>query len=186
MTAVSSMWCLNLSVVSCRWRDVRFSGPRWLLHCVWLCNLAVAVQTRLWNVIGASRPGERGFGTTSGLKGETWSNPHPHTEEMCHIAHTFGGQWVSVLRFIACECLWYATCSKPDQAFSQIRFHYCTFKTSVCKWPLCNDFLTSVYQCTWHCRSSGLAKLLNTEYTLICKQGHVLIMSWLWPQTRAG
>lgn len=99
MTVISSMWCLNPRVVSCRWRDVCFSGPWWLLHCVWLCNLAKAVQTRLWNMIGASSPGERGLGTSSGLKGETWSNPHPHTEEMCHIAHTFVGQWVSVLSF---------------------------------------------------------------------------------------
>lgn len=93
MTVVSSMWCLNPRVVSRRWRDVHFSGPWWLLHCVWLCNLAKVVQTQLWNVIRASRPEERGLGTKSGLKAETWSNPHPHTEEMCHIA--LSHLWVS-------------------------------------------------------------------------------------------
>lgn len=73
------------------------------------------------------------------------SQIYTHTQRKCAILHTH--LWVSgflSFRFNAYECHWCATCSELDQAFSQISFRYCTFKTSVCKWPICYDCLTSV------------------------------------------
>ncbi len=148
MTDVSSMWSLNPCVVSCRWRDVRFSGLWWLLHCVWLCNLAV--QTQLWNVIRASRPEERGLGTKSGLKAKTWSNPHPHTEEMC--SHIYGSMRFSP----SFQCIWMLLVWGIQSG--QVPHKDFCMKINSKLW------LSNLFKHTLYLNLSGRAKLLNAKY----------------------